>query len=126
VGKPAAAGKPVSGFAGTCTRREAFVLGRQEETAMAEVQDQDEHGPVLTVIQARGALRGRHMAWVLGVSMALIVVAFSVLWLGSASGLAGAGGQTTIDSTTAGIGFKVPPPQPRPSDSRALSRPGIG
>jgi hypothetical protein len=93
---------------------------------MAEVQDQDEHGPVLTVTQARGALRGRHMAWVLGVSMALIVVAFTALWLSSASRLAGPGGQTTVDSKTAAMGFKALPPQPRPSDSRNLATPGIG
>jgi hypothetical protein len=91
---------------------------------MADVQDQDEHGPVLTVTQARGALRGRHMAWVLGVSMVLIVVAFAVLWLGSASHLAGAGGQTTADSKAAATGFKAPPPQPRQSESGA--RPGVG
>jgi hypothetical protein len=93
---------------------------------MADVQDQDEHGPVLTVTQARGARRGRHMAWVLGVSLALIVVAFAALWLGTAQHLAGTGGQTTADSKAAALGFKAPPPQPRPSDSSKLGTPGIG
>ena len=66
------------------------------------------------------------MAWVLGVSLALIVVAFTALWLGTASHLSGSGGQTTADSKAAATGFKTPPPQPRQSDSGALSRPGVG
>jgi hypothetical protein len=91
---------------------------------MADVQNQDEHGPVLTTTEARGASRGRHMAWVLGVSMVLIVVVFAVMWLGSATHLSGTGGQTTADSKAAATGFKAPAPQPRESESGA--RPGVG
>jgi hypothetical protein len=93
---------------------------------MTDVHNEDEHGPILTVTEARGASRGRHMAWVLGVSLALIVVAFVALWLSSASGLSGSGGQQTADSKAAATGFKAPSPQPHPSDSGHLSRPGVG
>jgi hypothetical protein len=93
---------------------------------MADVQDQDEHGPVLTVTQARGALRGRHMAWVLGVSMALIVVGFTALWLANAPRLSGRGNQPTVTSQTVARGFPAPPQQPRRPDSRTLGTPGIG
>ena len=93
---------------------------------MADVQNQDEHGPVLTVTQARGALRGRHMAWVLGISMALIVIGLTALWLTNAPGLLVGGNQPTVNSQTVAKGFQTPPPQPRQSDSSKLGTPGIG
>jgi hypothetical protein len=93
---------------------------------MTNVQDQDEHGPVLTVTEARGALRGRHMAWVLGISMVLIVIGFAALLLANGPGLSVGGNQPTVNNQTVAKGFQAPPPQPRKSDNGKLGTPGIG
>jgi hypothetical protein len=66
---------------------------------MAGVQN-DEHAPTLTVTQARQGRRGYPMVWVLGISMALVVVGFAALWLARAPGFSGSGGQTTASAKT--------------------------
>lgn len=48
--------------------------------AVAQHFDPD-NGSVLTIMQARQARRGRHMAWVLGISMALVVAGLALLYL---------------------------------------------
>jgi hypothetical protein len=89
----------------------------------------EEHSAVLTVTQARQGRRGRHMAWVLGVSMALIVAGFFSLWAVNARRLANPETQPTVDSRTTANGFEAPPPQPRQSENPQTTptlTPGIG
>ena len=96
---------------------------------MAAIQNAQDHGhgPELTVTEARGAQRGRHVAWVLGISMALIVIGFTGLWLANAPHNANDATQPTVDSRTPATGFQAPPPQPRQSDNgRRSLTPGIG
>jgi hypothetical protein len=94
--------------------------------AIHDTQEQD-HAPQLTVTQARGAGRGRHVAWILGISMALIVIGFTGLWFANAPRNAHEATQPTVDSRTAATGFQAPPPQPRQSDAgRSSLTPGIG
>ena len=78
---------------------------------MAVVQDTEEHAPVLTTTEARQGRRGRHVAWVLGISMILIVVGYAALWLGSAGHLA-SGSQPKVDSPAAARSFDGNTPQP--------------
>jgi hypothetical protein len=95
---------------------------------MAIVQDahDDEHAPVLTVTEARGALRGRHAAWVLGVSMALIVAGFAALYLYHLPHLnSGPGGQTPIDHRTLEQSGGLRTLQRHPQSAPAIT-PGVG
>ncbi len=80
---------------------------------MATVQDAEEHAAVLTTTQARQGRRGRHVAWVLGISMFLIVIGFAVLWLGNAGRMAG-GSQPKIDSPAAARSFDAPAQPTKP------------
>ena len=76
-----------------------------------------DHGPEFTIMQARQARRGRHMAWVLGVSMALAVVGMTALYLFHLPHL-----QVLSDPfQTAGA-----PAQPKPQDKGSDLTPGIG
>ena len=84
---------------------------------MAVGETEQEHAPVLTVTEARQGRRGRHMAWVLGISMALVIAGLGSLWLASAPSLSGPGGQVSI---SAGL-------QPgKPAAAPQAARPGVG
>ena len=99
---------------------------------MAAVQDsQPDEGPVMTVQDARQGQRGRHVAWVLGISMLLIVAGFTGLYLYHLPHLSTAGSQSTVTSQKAldGQNFQAPPSQPRESENRQTTptiTPGIG
>jgi hypothetical protein len=57
--------------------------------------------PVLTPTEARQGGRGRHILWVLGISMGLIVAIYAVMVIGvQGSHLNQAGGQTSVDQKT--------------------------
>jgi hypothetical protein len=88
---------------------------------------QDEHAPELTVTQARQGRRGKHMAWVLGISMALILVGFTSLWLVNAPRNAHEATQPLASSQTLQQtgDIAVQPQQPKPTD-KGNSRPGMG
>ncbi len=85
------------------------------------VEDTEEHAPVLTVTEARQGLRGRHMVWVLGISMALVIVGMGSLWLAHAPSLSGPGGQT---ATTANL--QHPQAGQAHPDAAATATPGVG
>ncbi|MDB5458356.1 MAG: hypothetical protein JWO72_97 [Caulobacteraceae bacterium] len=97
---------------------------------MAVVPNEGEgHAPVLTVTEARQGRRGRHMAWVLGISMALVVIGFASLWIASAPHLSNPAGQPTISSKADANRFQAPPPQPRQSETPQTTptlKPGVG
>jgi hypothetical protein len=69
---------------------------------MADIQHQQEdHGPVLTTTEARQGRRGRHVLWILVISMALLVVGYAVMVVGvQGTRLSSPGGQTGIDQKT--------------------------
>ncbi len=69
---------------------------------MADIQQQQgDHGPVLTTTEARQGRRGRHVLWVLVISMALLVVGYTVMVVGvQGTRLSSPGGQTTVDQKT--------------------------
>ena len=76
--------------------------------------------PVLEATEARQGRRGRHMMWVLGISMGLIVAIFAVMVVGvQGTRLSAPGGQTTVDQATLNQakGFNAPPSQPRESEN---------
>jgi hypothetical protein len=69
---------------------------------MADIQHHQEgHGPVLTTTQARQGRRGRHVLWILIISMTLLVIGYAVMVVGvQGTHLSRPGGQTTIDQKT--------------------------
>ena len=69
---------------------------------MADIQQpQGDHGPVLTTTEARQGRRGRHVLWILVISMALLIVGYGVMVVGvQGTHLSNPGGQTTIDKKT--------------------------
>ena len=69
---------------------------------MADIQHQQEdHGTVLTTTEARQGRRGRHVLWILAVSMALLAVGYAVMVIGvQGTHLSNPGGQTTVDQKT--------------------------
>lgn len=76
--------------------------------------------PQLQATEARQGRRGRHMMWVLGISMGLLVVIYAVMVSGVWGGrLSRPGGQTTVDQATLNQakGFNAPPSQPRESEN---------
>ena len=80
----------------------------------------DDTPPVLEATEARQGRRGRHMVWVLGISMGLIVAIFAVMVVGvQGTRLSAPGGQTTVDQATLNQakGFNAPPSQPRESEN---------
>ena len=80
----------------------------------------NETPPVLEATEARQGRRGRHMMWVLGISMGLIVAIFAVMVVGvQGTRLSAPGGQTTVDQATLNQvkGFNVPPSQPRQTEN---------
>lgn len=88
---------------------------------MADVQQpQGDRGPVLSTTEARQGRRGRHVLWILVISMALVAVGYAVLVVGvQGTHLSNPGGQTTVDQKTLqqSGGFQAPPPQPRQSEN---------
>jgi hypothetical protein len=96
---------------------------------MAEVIETEEHAPVLTVTEARGASRGKHVAWVLGVSTALAVAALGGLYVSQAHRLTTPGGQTSVEDRKTSQGFNAPDSQPRQSENPKTTptiTPGVG
>ena len=80
----------------------------------------NEARPVLEATEARQGRRGRHMMWVLGISMGLIVAIFAVMVVGvQGTRLSAPGGQTTVDQATLNQakGFNAPPSPPRESEN---------
>lgn len=76
--------------------------------------------PVLDATKARQGRRGRHVMWVLAISLGLIVVIYAVMVGGVWNGrLSQPGGQTRADQSTLNQaqGFQAPPPQPRQSEN---------
>ena len=76
--------------------------------------------PVLNPTQARQGRRGRHVLWILVISMGLIVVVYAVMVGGIWGGrLSQPGGQTQASQSTLqqAKGFNTPPPQPRESEN---------
>jgi hypothetical protein len=83
------------------------------------VADKSEpHGrPVLRATQARQGLRGRHVLWILVISLGLIVIIYAVMVGGLWGGrLSQPGGQTRAGQGEAQL-FNAPPPQPRESEN---------
>lgn len=73
--------------------------------------------PVMDATQARQGRRGRHLLWVLGVSLGLIVVIYAVMVGGLWGGrLSRPGGQTLTTPDQAQT-FHAPPSQPRESEN---------
>ena len=71
--------------------------------------------PVLNPTEARQGLRGRHVLWVLGISLGLIVVIYAVMVGGIWGGrLSQPGGQTQAGPSEASS-FQASPSQPRQS-----------
>ncbi len=100
---------------------------------MAAIHDTQEDHAVLSITEARQAQRGKHIAWVLGLSMALIILGFIGLYLYHAPHLLNgkSGGQTSADATTLqqAAGFNAPPSQPRESQNPQTTpglTPGVG
>ena len=85
---------------------------------MPAVRDsKPEHPPVLNPTEARQGFRGRHMLWVLAISMGLIVVIYAVMVGGVWGGrLSQPGGQTLAPQSQANS-FQAPPSQPRQSEN---------
>jgi len=76
--------------------------------------------PVLNATQARSGFRGRHVIWILGISLGLIVAIYAVMVGRMQTGhITSAGGQTTVDQKTfnEAKGFNTPPSQPKQSDN---------
>ena len=72
---------------------------------------------VLNTTQARQGFRGRHVLWVLGISLGLIVVIYAVMVGGLWNGrLSRPGGQTVAPAQAAQT-FHAPPSQPRESEN---------
>ena len=67
--------------------------------------------PDLNETQARQGRRGRHVLMILVISLALVIVAFAVIWLTHADDLAGTGGQQTAPPSAAAA-FDAPEPAP--------------
>ncbi len=55
-----------------------------------------EHGPELSVVQARQGRSGRPIVWVLAISTALIVVGLAAVWLHHAPGFSRLGAKTAV------------------------------
>jgi hypothetical protein len=73
--------------------------------------------PVLTPTEARQGFRGKHLIWVLVISLGLIVVIYAVMVGGLWGGrLSQPGGQTRA-SQAAANSFQAPPSQPRESEN---------
>ena len=73
--------------------------------------------PVLTPTEARQGFKGRHLIWVLVISLGLIVVIYAVMVGGVWNGrLSQPGGQTRAEGAAA-RSFNAPPPQPRESET---------
>ena len=76
-----------------------------------------EASTVLTPTEARGGLRGRHVLWVLGVSLGLIVAIYAVMVGGLWNGrLSKPGGQTLTTPEQAQT-FHTPPSTPRQGEN---------
>ena len=94
----------------------------------ADDRTQEEPAPVLTATEARQGRRGRHMLWVLGVSMGLIVAIYAVMVLGvQGSRLSLPGGQTSVDQKAlqqSGNG-QAPPPQARQAEKSPTVSPSV-
>ncbi|HEY4029617.1 MAG TPA: hypothetical protein VGM25_04695 [Caulobacteraceae bacterium] len=86
--------------------------------ATPETKPQDP--PVLSPTEARQGFRGRHVLWVLVISLGLIVVIYAVMVGGIWNGrLSQPGGQTRASQSalTEAKGFQAPPSQPRESEN---------
>jgi hypothetical protein len=88
---------------------------------------QEDGRTVLTPAEARGGFRGRHVLWVLGVSLGLIVAIYAVMVGGLWNGrLSKPGGQTVTTADQAQT-FHAPPSQPRQTEnSQITSAPANG
>ena len=88
---------------------------------MATVRDtKPQRSPVLTPTEARQGFTGRHLIWVLVISLGLSVVSYAVMVGGVWGGrLSQPGGQTRADqgAINQAQGFQAPPPQPRQSEN---------
>ena len=73
-----------------------------------------EHAPDLDATHARQGRRGMHAFIILVVSLALVVVAYVVIYAMHAQPLSGQGGQTA--TTSAARAFNGPEPAPRVTD----------
>ncbi len=65
--------------------------------------------PDLNETQARQGRRGRHVLMILVISLALVTIAFAVIWLTHSDDLAGPGGQQIAPPSTAAR-FNAPEP----------------
>jgi hypothetical protein len=86
---------------------------------------EDEHAPVLTVTEARQGLRGRHIAWVLGISMTLVIIALGLIWMAHAPALARTDQQASLRAAGVNVAQTVPRTQPRSSTASSATA-GIG
>ena len=91
---------------------------------MADIQHpQEDHGPVLTTTEARQGRRGRHVLWILVISMAVVVIGYAVMVVGvQGTHLSNPGGQTTIDKKTLQQSGGVNPPS-SPQTTPAVTQP---
>jgi hypothetical protein len=77
--------------------------------------------PVLNATQARQGFQGKHLIWVLAISLGLIVVIYAVMVGGVWGGrLSRPGGQTQAGQATVNQagGFQTPSSQPRESENK--------
>jgi hypothetical protein len=95
---------------------------------MPAARDSDpQDPPVLNPTEARQGFKGRHVIWVLLISLGLIVVIYAVMVGGLWGGrLSRPGGQTRVDQATLNQkGFNAPPSQPRESENpQTTPKPG--
>jgi len=84
---------------------------------MSAQDPQQNERTVVGATDARQGLRGRHVLWVLGISLGLIVVIYAVMVGGLWNGrLSKPGGQTQATPDQAQT-FHAPPSQPRESEN---------
>ncbi len=84
---------------------------------MPAAQDREtQTSPVLSPTEARQGFSGRHLLWVLVISLGLIVVIYAVMVGGLWNGrLSQPGGQTQVQAPAGS--FKTPLSQPRQSET---------
>jgi hypothetical protein len=79
---------------------------------MADAIETENHAAHLTVTEARQGRRGRHIAWVLGVSTALAVAGLGAVYLTETRRPTAPGGQTSASERRTSQAFNAPTPPP--------------
>jgi hypothetical protein len=93
---------------------------------MDDANDPDS-AAVLTPTEARQGLRGRHVLWILVISMAALIIGYTVLVVGvQNTHLTAAGGQTRVDQKALGESEGTAPAKSADKQKSSGVTPGIG